>query len=122
MQPDGKPAGFDVDVATYIAKYLGYPADDITWVDAPSSDREKLIEDGKAELVVASYSMTPQREKVVTFAGPYLVAGQSLMVRMDDTGITGPQYDTGLGSAVDGVGFRNSLIGVDETAPGSALV
>jgi glutamate transport system substrate-binding protein len=41
-------------------------------------------------MVVASYSMTPEREKAVSFAGPYLVAGQSVMVRADDTSITGP--------------------------------
>jgi glutamate transport system substrate-binding protein len=88
MGTDGKPQGFDVDVATYIAKYLGYSPDDIRWVDAPSSDREKLIEDGKVDFVVASYSMTPEREKVVSFAGPYFVAGQSVMVRADNTDIT----------------------------------
>lgn len=95
MGDDGRPSGFDVDVATYIAEHLGYHADQIRWVDAPSSQREKLIEDGKADLVVASYSMTPQREKLVTFAGPYFVAGQDLLVRRSDTSITGP-------SALDG--------------------
>jgi arginine deiminase len=90
MGKDGKPAGFDVDVATYVARYLGYSPDDIRWVQAPSSDREKLIQDGKVDLVVASYSMTAQREKLVTFAGPYFVAGQSVMVRSDNTDITGP--------------------------------
>jgi glutamate transport system substrate-binding protein len=90
MQADGEPAGFDVDVATYIAGYLGYRPDEIRWVRATSSDREKLIEDGKVDYVVGSYSMTPEREKVVSFAGPYLVAGQSVMVRAGNTGITGP--------------------------------
>jgi glutamate transport system substrate-binding protein len=86
----GQPRGFDVDVARYIAQHLGYSPDQIRWVPALSSDREKLIEDGKADLIVASYSMTPAREKVVSFAGPYFVTGQSVMVRSDNTGITGP--------------------------------
>jgi glutamate transport system substrate-binding protein len=90
MGADGKPQGFDVDVATYVAKYLGYSPSDIRWVQAESSDREKLIEDGKVDFVVASYSMTPGREKLVSFAGPYFIAGQSVMVRADTTGITGP--------------------------------
>jgi glutamate transport system substrate-binding protein len=90
MGTDGKPQGFDVDVATYVAQYLGYSPDEIRWVDAPSSDREKLIEDGKVNFVVASYSMTPDREKVVSFAGPYFVAGQSVMVQADNKDITGP--------------------------------
>jgi len=58
MGPGGKPAGFDVDVATYVAKYLGYAPEDITWVQALSSDREKLIEDGKVDFVVASCVLT----------------------------------------------------------------
>jgi glutamate transport system substrate-binding protein len=90
MGTGGKPQGFDVDVATYVAQYLGYSPDQIHWVSAPSSDREKLIEDGKADLVVASYSMTPAREQVVSFAGPYFVAGQAVMVRSDNSKITGP--------------------------------
>lgn len=90
MAADGTPVGFDVDVATYIAGSLGYRPDQIRWVPAPSSEREKLIEDGKVEMAVASDSMTPEREKLVSFAGPYLVAGQSVMVRADDTSITGP--------------------------------
>jgi hypothetical protein len=49
MEKDGKPVGFDVDMATYIARYLGYSPDDIRWVDAPSSNREKLVDDGKAD-------------------------------------------------------------------------
>jgi glutamate transport system substrate-binding protein len=89
MGTDGKPQGFDVDVATYVARYLGYSPDEIRWVDAASSDREKLIEDGKVDFVVASYSMTPEREKVVSFAGPYFVAGQSVMVQADNKDITG---------------------------------
>jgi glutamate transport system substrate-binding protein len=90
MAADGTPAGFDVDVATYIAGSLGYRPDQIRWVAAPSSERERLIEDGKVEMAVASYSMTAEREKVVSFAGPYLIGGQSVMVRADDTRITGP--------------------------------
>jgi len=41
MQADGSPAG--VGVATYIAGSLGYRPDQIRWVSALSSEREKLI-------------------------------------------------------------------------------
>jgi glutamate transport system substrate-binding protein len=90
MGDNGKPSGFDVDVATYVARSLGYSPDQINWVDAPSSERETMIRDGKADFVVATYSMTPLREKLVTFAGPYFVAGQDLLVRKTETSITGP--------------------------------
>jgi glutamate transport system substrate-binding protein len=90
MSPDGRASGFDVDVARYIAGQLGYAPDQIRWVRAPSSEREQLIESGKVSYVVASYSITPERQKLVTFAGPYFVAGQDLLVRENNTDITGP--------------------------------
>lgn len=81
--PDGGYAGFDVDVATYVAKELGYKESDITWKEAPSADRENLIVNGDVDMVVATYSITPERKERVSFAGPYLVAHQDLLVRKD---------------------------------------
>ena len=83
--------GFDVDVATYVAKELGYSADQITWKEAPSKQRETLLQNGDVDLIAATYSITDKRKEVVDFAGPYFVAGQDLLVRSDDTSITGPQ-------------------------------
>ncbi len=82
--------GFDVDVAKYVAKELGTDAADITWVQAPSAQRETLIETGQVDMVVATYSITDTRKEKVSFAGPYFIAGQDLLVRADDTSITGP--------------------------------
>ncbi len=83
--------GLDVDVATYVADKLGTSAGDITWVQAPSAQRETLIESGQVDLVVATYSITDERKDLVSFAGPYFVAGQDLLVRSDDSSITGPE-------------------------------
>jgi glutamate transport system substrate-binding protein len=82
--------GFDVDVATYVAKELGTDAADITWVQAPSAQRETLLSTGQVDMVVATYSITDERKQKVSFAGPYFIAGQDLLVRADDSSITGP--------------------------------
>jgi len=42
-QPDGSFAGFDVDVATYVAKELGYKPNQITFVETKSADRENAL-------------------------------------------------------------------------------
>lgn len=84
-------SGFDVDVAKYIAKELGASESDITWVQAPSAQRETLISTGQVNFVVATYSITDKRKEKVSFAGPYFVAGQDLLIRADDTSITGPE-------------------------------
>jgi glutamate transport system substrate-binding protein len=87
---DGKPAGFDVEIGKIIAGELGIPADKIQWVAAPSAVREELIEKGDVDAVIATYTINDKRKERVDFAGPYYVAGQSLMVRSDDNSITGP--------------------------------
>lgn len=81
--PDGY-TGFDVDVATYVAKELGYEAGDIEWKETPSADRETALQRGDVKFIAASYSINEEREKKVDFAGPYLLAHQDLLVRSDD--------------------------------------
>ncbi|ROS77174.1 glutamate ABC transporter substrate-binding protein [Cellulomonas sp. PhB143] len=86
-----KYSGFDVDVATYVAKDLGYDADQIEWKEAPSAQRETLLSTGQVDMIFATYSITDERKKTVSFAGPYFVAGQDLLVAEDDSDITGPE-------------------------------
>lgn len=83
-EPSGKYSGFDVDVATYVAKQLGYKPSQINWKQTPSADRENALQRGDVDLVVASYSITPEREQKVDFAGPYLLAHQDLLERTDE--------------------------------------
>jgi glutamate transport system substrate-binding protein len=88
--PDGSFTGFDVEVAKYVADKLGVPASGITFKEAPSAQRETLIENGEVDYVVATYSITDARKEKVDFAGPYFVAGQSLLVASNNNDITGP--------------------------------
>ncbi len=89
--PDGTVSGFDVDVATYVAEQLGYTPDQIEWKESPSGQRETLIQNGQVDYIVATYSITDARKEKVDFAGPYLITGQSLLVRADNTDITGAE-------------------------------
>ncbi len=90
QQLSGAPEGFDVEIAKIVAAALGIPADSITWKETPSAVREEVIERGDVDLVVATYTINDKRKERISFAGPYYVAGQQLMVRSDDTAITGP--------------------------------
>ncbi|MWA09079.1 glutamate ABC transporter substrate-binding protein [Streptomyces sp. BA2] len=85
--PDGVYRGFDIDVATYVAEQLGVPEDRITWKATVPAERENLLVRGDVDLVVASYSITDERKRKVSFAGPYFLAHQDLLVRADDTSI-----------------------------------
>ena len=93
--PDGTFSGFDVEVAEYVAGKLGVTPENITWKEAPSAQRETLIQNGEVDYIVATYSITDARKEKVDFAGPYFVTGQSLLVRSDNTDITGPESLSG---------------------------
>src|SRR5689334_1666510 len=49
---DGKPAGFDVEIAKIIAAELGLKADQVEFSEAPSAVREQVIEQGTVDIVV----------------------------------------------------------------------
>jgi glutamate transport system substrate-binding protein len=84
----GQYSGFDVDVARYVAKKLG--ATKINFVPTLSANREAFLQQGKVDMVVATYSITPERRKVVSFAGPYYVAHQDILVRAGNSSISQP--------------------------------
>lgn len=91
LQEGGSFAGFDVDVATYVAEKLGYAADQIEFVESISANRETMLQNGDVDMIFATYSITDARKEVIDFAGPYFVAGQDLLVTEDNTDITGPE-------------------------------
>jgi len=87
----GIPSGLDVDIAAYIAWKLGYSPYDIEWVAAPAPARVPLLQKGRVDMMVAPMTITPERAEQVDFAGPYLVAGQDILVRSNDSSISTPQ-------------------------------
>ncbi|MEV6173782.1 glutamate ABC transporter substrate-binding protein [Streptomyces sp. NPDC051954] len=82
-EPSGDFSGFDVDVATYVAKELGYEPDQIEFVETKSADRESALARGDVKFIAATYSITDERKQKVDFAGPYLLAHQDLLTKTD---------------------------------------
>lgn len=85
------PEGFDVEIAKIIAAEMGIAEEDIEWVETPSAVREEVIERGEVDYVVATYTINEERAERISFAGPYYVAGQQLMVMSDNDTIEGPE-------------------------------
>lgn len=85
--PDGVPVGFDVEIAKIIASELGISEDNIEWKESVSANREPFIENGEVDIVVATYTINDERKQVVSFAGPYYEAGQSILVLADNEDI-----------------------------------
>ncbi len=87
MGPDNVPVGFDIEIGKIIAGSLGIPEDKIVWKEAVSANREPFIQNGEVDLVVATYTINDKRKEVVSFAGPYYMAGQSILVKADNDDI-----------------------------------
>jgi glutamate transport system substrate-binding protein len=85
----GARCGFDIEIAQLVAAGLGIAPDKIAYTEIPSANRESAIKGGQIDYYVGTYSITDKRKNDVSFAGPYFVAGQDLLVRKDDTSITG---------------------------------
>lgn len=75
------PEGFDIEMGKLLAAKLGIEASKVKWVEAVSANREPFLEKGTVDFIIASYSITPERQKVVGQAGPYYVTGQQLLVK-----------------------------------------
>jgi glutamate transport system substrate-binding protein len=90
-----KFSGFDIEMANLIAAKLGFAADKIEYKAIPSANRETAISGGQIDYYVGTYSITDKRKNQISFAGPYFIAGQDLLVRKDDTSITGPDALSG---------------------------
>jgi glutamate transport system substrate-binding protein len=87
LGPSGSPEGFDVEIGKIIASELGIAEDGIEWVETVSANREPFIENGQVDIVVATYTINDTRKEVVSFAGPYYMAGQSILVLADNEDI-----------------------------------
>jgi glutamate transport system substrate-binding protein len=88
---EGKPEGFDVEIAKLIAGEMGISPENIEWIETVSANREPFIQQDKVDFVVATYTINDERKQVVDFAGPYYEAGQDIMVaKGNPEGIAGP--------------------------------
>ena len=85
----GERSGFDVDIARWIAASLGYDEGDIEFTPIDSAAREDAIGRGQVDYYVGTYSITDARKELISFAGPYFITGQGLLVAADNTTITG---------------------------------
>jgi glutamate transport system substrate-binding protein len=87
-----KYSGFDIEIANLVAAKLGFDPTDASKIEykaVASAGREAAISNGNVDYYVGTYTITDGRKKQISFAGPYFTAGQGLLVRKDETAITG---------------------------------
>lgn len=74
VDSQGKNQGFDIAVAKHIAKDLLGDENKIEYVVTEAANRVEFLKSDKVDVVLASFSVTPERKEVVDFAEPYLKA------------------------------------------------
>ena len=77
LGPDGKPAGYDIDVANLLAEQLKLKAEFLI-VDVPG--RITALQTRRADVTFANFTANVERSKVIAFTDPYLVVGSIYMV------------------------------------------
>ncbi|MFJ6805001.1 transporter substrate-binding domain-containing protein [Streptomyces anulatus] len=85
VDPDRKVfKGFEIDLIEYLLEEIGFKGE-IVFEPLFSGEREDALKSNDVDLVIASYSATPKREKEVDFSVPYYKTGQSLLMRKSHT-------------------------------------
>lgn len=87
----GRYTGFDIEIAKMVAASIGFDPNTIVFKTIASANRETALQNGQIDYYVGTYTINDNRKKLVGFAGPYYLAGQSLLVRSDENDIKGPQ-------------------------------
>ncbi|MCD0444595.1 glutamate ABC transporter substrate-binding protein [Glycomyces sp. A-F 0318] len=89
----GAIEGMDAEVARLLTQYIFGSVDEegddanLKFIETTSQNRETYVNDGTVDVVIASYSMYPERLPNFDFAGPYFETGQNVMVAADNTDI-----------------------------------
>ncbi len=76
---DGRPAGFDIELATEVAKRLSVTALFLN-KDFDAIASGKLLNDGTCDVAVAGLTIAGDRARVIDFSSPYFNAAQTLVV------------------------------------------
>lgn len=98
-----KATGSDVETARLLAKDLGV---ELEIVQTTGANRVPFLQTGKADLVISSLSVTPERERVIDFSAPYaqieaVVAGPKTVAVKGFEDLAGKQVATARGTTND---------------------
>ena len=80
MDSSMQPTGSDVETARLLAKDWGL---EIEWVPTTGATRIPNVNTGKADIIISTLSVTPERAKVIDFSKPYAVLQSVVGARKD---------------------------------------
>ena len=79
LDENQKLQGFEIDLGKMFAKHLLGDESKVEFKQVLSSNRILALESGEVDMLIATVSMTPQREKVIDFSKPYFTTGIAIL-------------------------------------------
>jgi polar amino acid transport system substrate-binding protein len=81
LDESGKPAGFDIDLASLMAQALGVK---LVTKQIKFDKLLDAIESGKVDIVISNMTINPSRNMRVAFVGPYMTSGKCLITKEEN--------------------------------------
>ncbi len=81
IDENGKNAGFDIDIAKNIAKYILGGDTLVEFVSVTPDSRIYDLNSQKVDILISAMSITSARRNIVNFSNPYYQAGAALLVK-----------------------------------------
>jgi polar amino acid transport system substrate-binding protein len=118
FKKDGKLQGFDIDLATEVARRLDMKP---VFVNGDFDDIQsgQLLNDGRCDVAAAALTINGERARVLDFSSPYFDAGQAMVVK---TGSDASSLDDLAGKKIGVQAGSTSEVYVSDNAPKGAKV
>lgn len=86
---DGTIRGFDSGLYQMLTRYILGDETKYELTQVTSDTRESVLQNDQVDAVFATYSITPARAELISFAGPYYTSQQGILVMADNDDIKG---------------------------------
>lgn len=115
---DGQYQGFEVDIAKQIAKALLRDENAVEFIPVETANRISILNSGRADMIIATMTITKNRQNILDFTEPYYFAGQTVMVHRN----TSIKSFSDLNGKRVGVAFGSTALdGIKTVAPGAII-
>ena len=81
---DGVHRGFEVDMANEIAKDIFKNGGKVEFISTAANQRIRYLQEDKVDMVIATITVTPEREKQIDFTTPYFSVNIGVLIRVED--------------------------------------
>lgn len=118
-EKDGRLRGFDAGISELLCRYILGDEQKYEATQVTSDTRESVLKNDQVDAVFATYSITEDRKKIISFAGPYFGTQQSVLVMADNEDIESYKDLDGKLVAVQSGSTGPSIM--EELVPGAKL-